>query len=428
MGDPVVDEDTPEPRSVRRLLDPHRPLVRWGIAAWLLVGFAAVFWIVWHVAGILHVVLFPLLLAVFPAAVVLPVARWLERRGAPPALAAFTVTLALVAVVAGLATLVTVQVRSEMDGITDKLRTALEEVQRTVPGLSALDPQELLGAATAPEGTPGEGEGSPSLPGGGPPASEEPQPGPSPSASATPSPAATPGPSPSPAAPATSGSSTGTPAASGGSSGGAPSVASGDAAVRALRGLLSFLTELLIGIVALFFYVKDGDDIARWIQHLFPRRHHGDAASIGEQVWESVSAYIRGQAMVALFDGVMVGIGLAIIGVPLAVTLGILVTVGAFVPVVGSIVAGAVAVAVALATQGVTAALLTIAIIVAVQQFEGHVLAPVVLGRRLHIHPLVVLASIAAGAVLLGPFGALIAVPLTASIARAASYLRDQTT
>jgi predicted PurR-regulated permease PerM len=367
----VAETSTPR----RRVLDPERPLVRWGVSAWLLVGLAVLFTLAWHVAGLLSVVLFPLVLAIFPAAVVLPVARWLERRGAPPALAALLVTLSLLVFVTGLGTLVTLQVKAEISGLTDQLSMALDQLRQSVPFLSDLDPQELFSAS--PTGGDGTGGGTSS---GG---------------------------------------------RDAGPGGGIPDGA-GNAAMAALRGLVTFLVELLLGIVAVFFYVKDGDRIARWLQGLFPGRHRNDAGVVGAQVWEAVAGYIRGQAIVATVDGVLVAVGLVLLGIPLAVTLGVLVFVGAFVPVVGSIVAGTVAVGVALATKGLGAALATLAIIVGVQQLEGNVLAPLVLGRQLHIHPLAVLAAITAGAVLLGPFGAIIAVPLTASLARAAHYVRAE--
>jgi predicted PurR-regulated permease PerM len=199
----------------------------------------------------------------------------------------------------------------------------------------------------------------------------------------------------------------------------------GQAAVSAVRGALTFLVELVLGIVAVFFYVKDGDRIAGWLRGLFPPRHQDDASVIGAEVWSAVAGYIRGQAMIATVDGVLVAIGLLILGIPLAITLGVVVFVGAFVPTVGSIVAGAIAVAVALVTEGLVPAVITLAIIVGVQQLEGNILAPVVLGHELHLHPLAVLATITAGAILLGPFGAIVAVPLAASVTRAARYLRE---
>lgn len=351
------------------LLDPDRPLVRWGVRAWLFVGLAVAFGILWHVAGLLHVVLYPLLLAVFPAAVVLPVARWLSAHGLPPAAAALAVTAALVAALVGVGTLVTLQVKAEISGIGDQLDAALDDLREQVPALAGLDPRQLLGGGgeegAADRGGTGSDEEAPAVPDG-----------------------------------------------------------AGAAAAAAVEGSLTFLAELALGIVAVFFYVKDGDRIVAWLRSLFPRSRSEDVRLVGASVWSSVAGYIRGQALIALVDAVLIGIGLLVVGTPLAMTLTVLVFLGAFVPVAGAIVAGSLAVGVALLTQGLGSALIVLAIIVGVQQLEGNVLAPVVLGRELDLHPLAVLAAITAGAVLLGVFGAIIAVPLAASIVKAVTVLR----
>jgi predicted PurR-regulated permease PerM len=378
-----------EPRRREGLLDPRRPLVRWGVNAWLVLGLVAVFVVGWHLAGLLRIVVFPLVLAVFGAAIVAPIARWLERHRLPPAPAALVATLALVVVVAGIVAVVTVQVSSQISGVADKLTSSYEQARDTVPFLP--DVSQLTGGG----GGQGTGTGSASGQGGG------------------------------------QGSGQGGGASDGGQGGGSDGASplpdgAGQAAVAAVRGTLTFLVELLLGLVAVFFYVKDGDRIAAWLRDLFPPRHRADAAVIGAGTWAAVAGYIRGQAMIATVDGVLVAIGLLVLGIPLAVTLGVVVFVGAFVPVVGSIVAGAVAVLVALATEGFVPALVTLAIIVGVQQLEGNVLAPFVLGHELDLHPLAVLATITAGAVVAGPFGAIVAVPVTASAARAAAYLREQ--
>lgn len=353
----------------RPLLDPERPVVRWGVTAWLLVGLALAFAIAWYVAGLLHVVLFPLLLAIFPAAVVLPVARWLQARGLPPAAAAFVVTALLVAAMVGLGTLVTVQIRAEISGVADQLGDALDAIQERLPVLEGLDPRRLLD---------GGGDGGGGQEGGGAPLEAVPD-------------------------------------------------GAGAAAAAALEGSLTFLAELALGIVAVFFYVKDGDAIVAWLRRLFPRSRHEDVRAVGSEVWSSVAGYIRGQALIALVDAVLIGIGLAILGTPMALTLSVIVFVGAFVPVAGSVLAGSIAVAVALLTQGIGPALIVLAIVLGVEQLEGNVLAPYVLGRELDLHPLAVLAAITAGAVLIGVFGAIIAVPLAASVVRAVAVLRGET-
>ena len=191
------------------------------------------------------------------------------------------------------------------------------------------------------------------------------------------------------------------------------------------QSLMELGAQALLGVVTLFFYLRDDRTFSRFVVRLFPTRLRDDVVEIGRRSWDAVTAYIRGQTIVAIVDGLLFAIGLLIIGVPLAWVLGAIVAIGAYVPVVGSIVAGAIGVLVALITGGLTTGLLALALIVGVQQLEGHVIAPYVLGRELKIHPLTVIVAVTTGAAVLGPFGALIGVPLAASLNQAASYVRD---
>ncbi|MDX1622255.1 MAG: AI-2E family transporter, partial [Nitriliruptorales bacterium] len=221
--------------------------------------------------------------------------------------------------------------------------------------------------------------------------------------------------------------SSGSPSSESGDSGGSSiSDSAQQAAVAAIRGVGRFLTEFFIFLVVTFFYIKDRRKIAQWVAGLIPPAKRDYAIEIMQQTWSTVGGYIRGQAIIAAIDGFFVGRGLFIAGIPLAAALGVLVFLGAFVPVVGSIVAGAAAVAIGLVTKGLAGGLIALAIVVAVQQLEGNLLAPIILGRTVEIHPITVLAAVTAGAVLLGVWGAIIGVPLAASLYRAGSYLRDE--
>jgi predicted PurR-regulated permease PerM len=132
---------------------------------------------------------------------------------------------------------------------------------------------------------------------------------------------------------------------------------------------------------------------------------------------------VRATVAVALVDAVGIGIGLAILGVPLVIPLAALVFLGAFIPIIGSFLAGSVAVLVALVSVGPIKALIALGIVVAVMQLEGHVLQPLLLGRAVHVHPLAVVLAIAAGLLIGGIFGALIAVPTVACVNVAGTYL-----
>nr|MBA2730123.1 AI-2E family transporter [Euzebyaceae bacterium] len=123
-----------------------------------------------------------------------------------------------------------------------------------------------------------------------------------------------------------------------------------------------------------------------------------------------------------------IGIGLVVLRVPLALPLAVLVFFGALFPIVGAFLAGTVAVLVALATNGLPAALAVLVLILVVQQVEGHLLTPILLGRATALHPLAVIAALTAGGILLGVLGAFLSVPLTASAARAIGYLREERT
>ena len=134
-------------------------------------------------------------------------------------------------------------------------------------------------------------------------------------------------------------------------------------------------------------------------------------------------AYFRGTATVALIDAVFIGIALLLIGVPLVVPLAVLTFFAAFIPIVGAVAAGIVAVLVALVSEGVTDAVLVGLAVLAVQQIEGNVVAPVLVGRQLSLHPMVVILSVAAGGIIWGVLGAAIAVPLVAVVSGLAAYL-----
>lgn len=209
----------------------------------------------------------------------------------------------------------------------------------------------------------------------------------------------------------------------------AVAVSDGLIAQGALTGALVALevvAGLLLSLVLTFFFVRDGGDLWRWLVNLFPSRVRRDVDEVGRRGWELLRGYIRGTAIVALVDAVAIGIVLLVVGVPLVVPLALLVFVGAFVPLVGGFVAGAAAALVALATQGVTAAVIVAAAAVVIQQLEGDLLQPVVVGRAVKLHPVAVLLAVTAGAIVWGIPGAFLGVPVAAVANQAGSYLRSR--
>ncbi|HEX2315455.1 MAG TPA: AI-2E family transporter [Thermomonospora sp.] len=174
------------------------------------------------------------------------------------------------------------------------------------------------------------------------------------------------------------------------------------------------VAALLISLLLLFFLLKDGAQMARWLLAWAPERHRPVLAEAAREGWRTLVSYIRGSVVIALVDATGIGVGLALIGVPLALPLALLTFVAAFVPIVGATVAGAVAVLVALVGNGVTDALLALAVVIGVQQVEGHLLQPLIMGRALRLHPAVVLVTVTAGTLLGGIAGAVVAVPTMA--------------
>lgn len=209
----------------------------------------------------------------------------------------------------------------------------------------------------------------------------------------------------------------------GGGGGGGAAV---DQGVAALATVLNTATGLVLVLVILFFALKDGRRLWQAALDLLPARHQGEVDVLARRSWWTLGAYLRGQILVALFDAIFIGLGLWLIGVPLALPLAVLVFFGALFPIVGSFAAGSVAVLVALADRGLVTALLVLGLILLVQQIEGNVFQPLVMSNIVALHPLVVILSIVAGGILLGVLGAFIAVPVAAIAARIVDHLRGR--
>lgn len=166
---------------------------------------------------------------------------------------------------------------------------------------------------------------------------------------------------------------------------------------------------------ATYFFLADGSRIWAWLVRLAPRaaRQHVDGS--GRVAWISLTQFVRATVLVALADATGVMIVAAVLGVPFVLAIGVLVFLGAFVPMIGATIAGTVAVLVALVDQGPITALLMLGGVILVQQIEGHVLQPFLMGRFVSVHPLGVIVAIGCGVLVAGIAGALIAVPLVAA-------------
>jgi putative heme transporter len=194
-------------------------------------------------------------------------------------------------------------------------------------------------------------------------------------------------------------------------------------AVSTAATLTEIVTGALLVLFTLIFVLHGGRNIYGFVTKVFPENVRERVRDAGRAGFRSLVGYVRATFLVALVDAVGIGTGLAIMGVPLALPLASLVFLGAFIPLVGAVIAGFFAVIVALIAKGWIYALITLGLIIAVQQLEGHVLQPLVMGRAVSIHPLAVVLAIAGGGVLAGIVGALLAVPTVAFLNSAVRVL-----
>jgi predicted PurR-regulated permease PerM len=187
---------------------------------------------------------------------------------------------------------------------------------------------------------------------------------------------------------------------------------------------VELVTGLFLTLVLIFFFVKDGPDMFRWFESQFPARNRRHVRAIGERAWGAISGYLRGTAIIALVDATLIGITLLVLGVPLVIPLAVLTFFGAFFPLIGAVAAGVVAALVALVTSGPFDALIVGAAILVIQQVEGDVLQPIVMGKSVRLHPIVILLALTAGAIVAGVVGAFLAVPVTAVAASIGNYIK----
>ena len=190
--------------------------------------------------------------------------------------------------------------------------------------------------------------------------------------------------------------------------------------------LASGLISLVLALVLTFFFVKDGPRFLPWLTSITGRSAGGHIAEVLRRMWDVLGGFIRVQALVSLIDAVFIGIGLVLLGIPLALPLAVLTFVGGFIPIVGAVVAGSLAVLIALVTQGFGTAVAVAVLVVAVQQIEGNVLQPFLQGQSLKLHGAVVLLAVTAGGSLAGIAGAFLAVPVAAVVAVLLRYLGEQ--
>ncbi|MEX2660074.1 MAG: AI-2E family transporter [Acidimicrobiales bacterium] len=338
--------------------DRTQTLRRAALLTWTLVGIVGLLWAGLIVLDTIRLAVVPLVLALFPAALLSPLADRLKRR-LPDAAAAAIVLVGFVTLLGGTLWLLGWLIAEEVPAMVDALEEAYTDVGTFLSNRFDITIPDLDEALERIEERAGESD-------------------------------------------------------------------VGEAGRTFAFTTLEVLSSFLLILVSMFFYLKDRGRMFRFLVELAPVPARGHVAEVGHRVWETLGGYFRGQLVVAAVDAVFIGLGLLVLGVPLALPLAVLVFFGGLFPIVGAFTAGALAVLVALADGGLPAALAVLVLNIAVQQLEGNLLQPVVVGRVTRLHPLVVLTSLTVGAVTLGVLGAFLAVPITASIARAAGYVLEQ--
>jgi predicted PurR-regulated permease PerM len=187
------------------------------------------------------------------------------------------------------------------------------------------------------------------------------------------------------------------------------------------------LAGLVLSLFLTFFCLKDGRRFAAWTLSFVPDGSRSRAEQLASRSWDVIGAYLRGAAILGFVEGIVIGVSVALVGGALAIPLGIVTLLAAFVPFVGAIVAGVLAVLVVLATAGLGGALVVAVVALVVQQLDNDLLAPVIYGRSLQLHPAAIILSVAAGGALFGLPGTFLAVPVVAVAAAIASEPRSST-
>jgi len=390
--------------------------------AWRVVVVVAAGFLVVLALSRLTVVVVPVIGALFVSAILVPPARWLRRRGCPALLATWAVFLSAVAIVVGIGAWLIPRVADQWEPLRQSLAQNVDDTRNwLIDGPLHLSPsqvdryaaeaKDIIAGNRPPNRRSGAGSGSPGTTGPTPPATTAPATNPR----ATNPPATNP--------PATAPRSGGS---GGGASGGGTSAGSGVSAGtviggRILRGaasglrlLVHFLAALILTIVISFFFVKDGNAISDWFLDQLQPSSAATVRAIGARSWLTLTGYVRGTAVNGVVNATLMSVGLMILHVPLVPVIAVLTFFGGFFPIVGAFVSGAVAAAVALVAKSPATALLVVGLTVVIHHVEGYLVGPVVLGRAVRLHTVVVLLALAAGGELAGVLGAFIAVPLTA--------------
>ncbi|HET8949886.1 MAG TPA: AI-2E family transporter [Solirubrobacteraceae bacterium] len=203
----------------------------------------------------------------------------------------------------------------------------------------------------------------------------------------------------------------------------------GQVAGKLLSGamlIVQWAAAIILIVVLTFFFIKDGSQLRDWTVCLFAEHRRETLREISERAWGALATYVQGVFLVATLDAVLIGIVLVLVGVPIALPLIVLTFLAAFFPIVGAVMAGAAATLVALVSGGVVDAAIVLGAIIAIQQLEGNVFYPMVVGKQLKLHPVAILLALTAGGVLAGVAGAFLAIPVAAVVSAVLDYMRTR--
>src|SRR3954471_19441638 len=340
----------------------HAATRRVAIASAELVLITLALIILGYVLGKLWVVLLPVVLGLLFTTVMWPATRFLRRHSWPPALAAATVLLVFLGAIGGILAVIVPQVIGQVEDVANGVTSGLQQVQDYVAGPPFNLDDDQIGNAVDSVINTVQNN--------------------------------------------------------------AQNIA--NYAVSTATTIGNLLINLVLALVLPFFFLKDGPKWVPWLAAQAGPRAAPHVAALSLKTWSTLSEFIRQQALVGFVDAFSIGLGLLVLGVPLVLPLAVLTFFGAFIPIIGAFVAGAFAVLIALVSNGVTTALIVLAIVVAVQQLEGNVLQPIIQGGGLSLHAAVVILAVTAGSSLAGIIGAFLSVPVAALIAVVYRYVRDE--
>lgn len=332
------------------------------VVALQFVAVAAALWVLAWVVGETWVIILPLALALIVCTVLWPPVRWLRDKGVPPAAAVLLVLLIAVAVIAGVVAAVAPAIVGQSAELAEQATAGVVKVRDWLGGPPLNISEEQLNSAVA--------------------------------------------------------------AITDRLNSSSAQIASG--VFTGVGAATSALVTVFTAIVVTFFFLKDGPRFIPWLRRTVGKPAAPHLAEVLVRVWATLGGFIRTQALVSLVDAVLIGIGLVILGVPLAYALAIVTFIGGFIPIVGAFVAGGLAVLIALVANGPVTALIVLGIILAVQQLEGNVLQPWLQSKSMKLHAVIVLLAVTLGASAFGVIGAFLAVPVAAAAAVIVRYYLDQ--